>query len=64
MNGQEQFYNILVCGENGHPSMFNTRTDEDLIEKYVKCREDKFAYFRWNKGCVPMRYLLGVMCQY
>lgn len=63
MNGQEQYYSLIVCPDGGHPSIFPTRTDEDLVEKFVRCREDKFAYFKWNKGCIPTRYLLGVMNQ-
>jgi hypothetical protein len=63
MNGKEEYYNLIICQENAYPIMTNTRTDEDLIEKFIKCREDKFAYFNWNKGCIPMRHLLGVMLQ-
>ncbi len=60
MNGTENFYSLIVCQEGGMPIVFDTRTDEDLVEKFVRCREDKFSYFRWNKGCIPMRHLLGV----
>lgn len=63
MNGKEQLFNLIISSENGLPMVFNTRTDEDLIEKFVQCREDRFAYFRWNKGCIPMRHLLGVVYQ-
>ncbi len=54
-------YTIIVCQDGSHAMFCNTRTDEDLIEKYLQRREDKFSYLQWNKGIIPMRHVLGVM---
>lgn len=63
MNGKEGNFALIVCQDGGHPSIFTTRTDEDLLEKFIKNRENKYSYFQWNKGCIPMRNLIGVMMQ-
>jgi len=60
MNGKEEYFTLIVCSEGGLPSYFQTKTDEDLIDKYMNNRESKYSYFRWNNGCVPMRNLIGV----
>lgn len=61
MNGKDENYTLILSTEGGTPQPFFTRTDEDLIEKFRQCRENKFSYFVWNNGCVPMRNLLGVI---
>jgi hypothetical protein len=63
VNGKEESYLLLVAPEGGHVFMTGTRTDEDLVEKYMRCREDKFSYFTWNYGCIPMRHLIGITIQ-
>lgn len=60
MNGKENFYTLIVCQEGGIPTFLDTKTDEDLVEKYIANRENKYTYFQWNKGCIPMRNLIGV----
>lgn len=63
MNGKAESYNLWIAQEGGHAMSVYTSTDEDLLDKYIRCRENKFSYFQWNNGVIPMRYLLGVTKQ-